>query len=381
MSVDGRVPRDIVFAALVEWGRTPYWRWRSLFRAATAAGHRVLWADEFDEFQSRRDLAKDPRRLLRRLRQTDEGIFLLSSPLRVRRGDSLAARIVSRLAVGEVREAIDRLHFTDPLLWIAGPKGQRLIGRIKERVVVYDSADDLQRLGAAPAMVVEESLTIQRSNLVIAVSKALGRTPERLGVPVAVVPNGVDPQHFLAATEPGPAPSSLAGLSRPVLGYYGNIYERMDWELVGTVATRLAEWSIVFVGAIGAEPPPYIRALRNVVFLGEIPFEELPMYYRAFDVCWVPHRVNDLTIRQSSLKTYEYLAAGRPTVVTPVPMGADVRSVVSVAGDTESVVAAVTRELMENDAQRTAARIDVARANSWTVRFAEMRAAIDGVLR
>jgi hypothetical protein len=36
---------------------------------------------------------------------------------------------------------------------------------------------------------------------------------------------------------------------------------------------------------------------------------------------------------------------------------------------------------MENDAQRTAARIDVARANSWTVRFAEMRAAIDGVLR
>jgi len=381
MTGQARVPRDIVFTALVEWGRTPYWRWRSLFRAAVAAGHRVLWADQFDEFRSAPDLARHPARLLRRLREIDEGIHVLSSPLQVRRGESLPVRTVNRLVLSEVNAAIDRLRFTDPVLWIGGPKGRRLIGQIHERVVVYDCADDLERLGASPDLVNEESLAIRQSDLVIAVSDALKAAREGLGVPVAVVPNGVDPEHFLQATRPGPTPPSLASLPRPLLGYYGNIYERMDWELVGSVAARLPEWSVVFVGGVGVELPAFIRALPNVRFLGNVPFEELPSYYRAFDVCWVPHRVNELTARQSSLKTYEYLAAGRPTVVTPVPLAPDVREVVSVAGDADSVVAAITRELAADDATRTEARLRVARANGWGARFAEISGAIGGVLR
>lgn len=380
MTVDARVPRDIVFAPLIEWGRPPYWRWRSLFRAAVAAGHRVLWADQFDEFRSAREVARHPPRLLRRLRQIDEGIHVLSSPLRVRRGESLAVRTMSRLALTEVSAAIDRLRFNDPLLWIAGPNGRRLIGGINERVVLYDCADDLERLGASPDLLKEESLTIQQSDLVITVSDALKKGRDGFGVPVAVVANGVDPEHFIAATRPGPTPPSLAGLPRPLLGYYGNIYPRMDWELVGSVAARLPEWTIVFVGAVAALPD-FIRALRNVRFIGNVPFEDLPSYYRAFDVCWVPHRVNELTVRQNSLKVYEYLAAGRPTVVTPVPLAPDVREVVSVAGDADSVVAAITRERAADDGTRTEARLRVARANAWDARFAEISAAIRGVLR
>ena len=118
-----------MFTALVEWGRTPYWRWRSLFRAAVAAGHRVLWADQFDEFRSAPDLATHPARLLRRLREIDEGIHVLSSPLQVRRGEGLTVRTVNRLVLSEVNAAIDRLRFTDPVLWIGGPKAGVSSGR------------------------------------------------------------------------------------------------------------------------------------------------------------------------------------------------------------------------------------------------------------
>jgi len=57
----------------------------------------------------------------------------------------------------------------------------------------------------------------------------------------------------------------------------------------------------------------------NFHHLGKKPYEALPNYLKAFDVCLMPFGDSDLTRHISPTKTPEYLAGGKPVVSTPIP--------------------------------------------------------------
>lgn len=128
-------------------------------------------------------------------------------------------------------------------------------------------------------------------------------------------------------------------------------------------------------------PPADVIALPNIHFFGKVDFEEVPSYYRGFDVCWVPHRVNELTVRQSSLKSYEYLASGRPVVATEIPTADDVRSALRVVKSGDEVLAAIEASLSQGIETGLADRLRIAGNNSWAARFQEMTAEILRVMR
>src|SRR5688500_4158304 len=94
-------------------------------------------------------------------------------------------------------------------------------------------------------------------------------------------PNGVD--YRLFAT-PAPAPSDLASISRPRVGYVGVLKEQLDWGLLRTLPARLPDCSFVFVGPVrdghdGVHER--IRELsrnRNVHVLGARDRRSLPAY-------------------------------------------------------------------------------------------------------
>lgn len=48
------------------------------------------------------------------------------------------------------------------------------------------------------------------------------------------------------------------------------------------------------------------------------PYRELPAYLRFFDAAMIPFLVNDITNATSPLKLFEYMAGGKPVVVTPM---------------------------------------------------------------
>ncbi len=363
------IPRDIVFGALVDWGRMPYWRWRSLFRAAVAAGHRVLWVDHFSSWGSLRRLPRDPSLLRSRLVEADHGIFHLASPLRLRDARGPFAAPAAALALRSTRDAMRRLRFESPLLWISSPSAWRLIGRLGERTVVYDCVDDLTRFGGEGRIAAEERLLISRVDLVVTCVGNVGDDKVAMGAPVTCIPNGVDAEHFRAALAPAPAVPALRSLPRPIIGYSGVLYDRVDWALVELACRAEPLWSFVFIGRVETPPPTRVAALPNLHVLGEVPFEALPAYYAGMDACWVPHKVNELTRRQSSLKTYEYLAAGLPAVSTDLPLPADVRAQVRV-GRTPAEVVDALREAVAGDTEAgRQARLAVAAHNSWRARF------------
>jgi glycosyltransferase involved in cell wall biosynthesis len=57
----------------------------------------------------------------------------------------------------------------------------------------------------------------------------------------------------------------------------------------------------------------------KVRLIGPRPYEEMPALLAASDVCLLPFLENDITRHIVPIKVYEYLAAGRPVVSTPLP--------------------------------------------------------------
>jgi glycosyltransferase involved in cell wall biosynthesis len=58
----------------------------------------------------------------------------------------------------------------------------------------------------------------------------------------------------------------------------------------------------------------------KIIFTGRVPYERVPLYINAADVCVAPFiKGRNAKIGLSALKTYEYLACGKPIVASSIP--------------------------------------------------------------
>jgi glycosyltransferase involved in cell wall biosynthesis len=236
-------------------------------------------------------------------------------------------------------------------------------------MVLYDCVDDLVQFGGQRMLVEEERLLLPRVDLVVTCMDNVRDDKVGRGAPVTCIPNGVDAEHFRPGVVPPSPVAALRSLPHPIVGYSGVLYDRIDWALVELACRMEPSWSFVFMGRVETPPPPALASLANLHILGEVSFETLPTYYAATDVCWIPHLVNDLTRRQSSLKVYEYLAAGVPAVSTDLPLAPDVLPLVLVGRTGAEVVAALRKAMASDTGERRQARFEVASRNSWRARF------------
>ena len=58
---------------------------------------------------------------------------------------------------------------------------------------------------------------------------------------------------------------------------------------------------------------------RRVVLTGRQPYQTIPHYLAASDICLLPSQINDITRHIVPVKVYEYLASGRPVVASQLP--------------------------------------------------------------
>jgi glycosyltransferase involved in cell wall biosynthesis len=178
----------------------------------------------------------------------------------------------------------------------------------------------------------------------------------------------------------------LGAIPGPIIGFVGQINERLDRELIRLVALAHPEWSLVFVGPIlrNVDVGP-LQALQNVYFLGPADRDRLPEFLKPMDVCTVPFLVNEHTRTMSPLKILEYLAAGKPVVSTPLPAVRAYEPHVDIACGAAEFAAAVDLALAENSAARRRARAEFAGEHSWESRLEEicglieMTAALKGI--
>ncbi|MEJ0015582.1 MAG: glycosyltransferase [Acetobacteraceae bacterium] len=160
---------------------------------------------------------------------------------------------------------------------------------------------------------------------------------------IHVVPNGAE----LDGPPDGTVvPDILRTLRRPLIGYCGNLSERIDWSMVQALAQRHPAWSFVMIGPRGdAGIPAAITECANVTLPGPLPYDVARRCIAEFDCAILPHVTNAMTDAMNPLKVYNYLGMGVPVVATPVANLEGLDGLITVAHDADAFSAAIAAVL------------------------------------
>ncbi|QSO52141.1 glycosyltransferase [Alicyclobacillus curvatus] len=171
------------------------------------------------------------------------------------------------------------------------------------------------------------------STVVLAVSPLLKEKVEQsLHVTTHVLPNGVDAKRFMQGEEE--VPNEISPYRRRV-GFAGTLNHWIDFAAIKTFALTYPDVDFFLMGKEGYLHDSYqrdaqgqVRQLPNVHYLGAIDYDELPRYLQAMDVLFLPRIPSSASQSSNPLKLYEYLATGKPIVMTGVPIPSDAQRLI-----------------------------------------------------
>jgi glycosyltransferase involved in cell wall biosynthesis len=250
------------------------------------------------------------------LRKVPEGLWVMT-PINLPLYGSRLGRWINRiLVVAQLRAAMVLLRISRPILWIAIPTAAEVVGRMGEKLLLYQVSDkyEANEDSALSVQVIrryDRQLKDAAAVVMYSGRKLFGEATEANRF---FLEQAVDFEHFSDLNVPPAA--ELQGIPHPILGYFGSMDYVMDTELMAEVAKLRPGWHWVM---LGLKSNLVQITAPNIHFLGSKPYAELPRYIRNFDVCLLPWREsNTFTGYGSAIKVREYLATGKPVVMAPL---------------------------------------------------------------
>lgn len=250
--------------------------------------------------------------------------------------------------------------------------------------VIYDYLDNLSTFhGDQQRLRRDHGDYLLKADIVIATAGRLLSEAATLRADTLFVPNGVDYDHFSSSPVDG-LPADLVPIlesGRPIVGYHGALARWFDYELLISLARQRPDLSFVLIGVDHDQTLQDSELLSepNIYWLGQKPYSELPEYIHHFSVGCIPFVVNDITNSTSPIKLFEYLAAGKPVIVSPM-QEASRYSQVLVAGTLEEWSQQIDRALAMTDLERKNLQITGSQ-NAWQSRAEDLLTRMDEVSR
>jgi glycosyltransferase involved in cell wall biosynthesis len=258
-------------------------------------------------------------------RTTEEGITVVSPAVVPFFGSAAATATNRRLLTAQISSLAKRRGLTKPILWIAIPTAVEVIGRLNESLIIYHVSDkyDANTMDHAtdPALIRKlHERAIEAADLVFYSSRKLLNEATKGREKSHLLEQAVDFDHWARISrEDLKVAAAVADIPQPRIGYFGAIEPWLiDQELIKQASREHPDWNWVFIGnkSRGLE----IENLPNVHFLPPVPYHELPNYAAGFDVCVLPWNTEvPFTSYGSAIKVREYLASGKPVVISPLP--------------------------------------------------------------
>jgi teichuronic acid biosynthesis glycosyltransferase TuaH len=282
----------------------------------------------------------------------------------------------------EIRKAIVRLHFVDPILLIDGDmlRSYHLIELLKPCMTIYYSRDYLMGYPYwfKHGRVMEPEL-LSKCDLVVANSTHLTELARQYNPNSYFIGQGVDLQNFNEVE--ANCPVQMSTIKRPIIGYLGALnHLRLNLRLLEQLAFRKKEWSFVFIGKEdSAFAQSFLHHLDNVRFLGVKKITEVANYLSCFDVALNPQVINRITIGNYPLKIDEYLALGKPVVASRTEAMEMFSEYVYFATTVEEYEEQIETALREDSPQRTERRKRFAQSHTWENCLQELYKAIFAV--
>lgn len=276
-------------------------------------------------------------------------------------------------------------RFDQALLWFYDPMAvESFAGQLDERAIVYDCMDELSQFkGAPPALIERERKLLAAADVVFCGGQKMRRKRLPLNDNCHFFGTGVDIQHFGTALSEdlAVAPEIAALGSGPVLGYFGVIDERIDYELLARLADARADWHIVMIGPTAKVDPADFPRRSNLHFIGARPYAQLPALTKGFSVALMPFARNAATEYINPTKALEYMAAGKPVVSTALDeVRLNFGSVAHIGKSHDEFIRLCVKEATSPSRLRVSRGLKLAADNTWEANIARMEQHIADVL-
>lgn len=245
------------------------------------------------------------------------------------------------------------LGFDNFILWLYNPLDYFLLQAIKKRVLaVFDWAEDWPLYFRDYSLRVRSLLgfgqqsCIKGCDIVFTVSNHLLERAKKINSSVFRILDATAPEYFQESAII--IPKDIKDIAAPIIGYVGTISHRFDAGLVLELNRRIPAASIVLIGRIlfFTKQIKELRCKKNVYFLGEREYSQIPSYIQHFDVCISPY----LTEYTKSIPTkiYDYLACGKPVVSTFIRELEEFNDYIILVRDNEQFIKAVI-DILNNE--------------------------------
>ena len=305
---------------------------------------------------------------------TEEGITVVSPAIVPFFGNRAAAATNRRLLTVQIASLAKSRGLSKPILWIAIPTAVPIIGRLRESLVIYHVSDkyDANTMDHAtdPALIRElHNRALDAADLVFYSSRKLLAEAERGQDKSYLLEQAVDFDHWATVSHGDlRVPDEIEGIPHPRLGYFGAIEPWLiDQDLIREAARQRPNWNWIFIGnkSRGLE----IESLPTVHFFPPVPYADLPRHAAGFDVCVLPWNTEvPFTSYGSAIKVREYLASGKPVVISPLPEYEPMSKVLRIARSHDQFISLLAEALKEKDARLMLGRQDAVRDGTWDAR-------------
>lgn len=274
----------------------------------------------------------------------------------------------------------------DFLFWYYTPMALSFTEQLNPALVVYDCMDELSLFKNAPAELKDlEKRLMAKSDVVFTGGHSLYEAKKHQHANIYAFPSSIDKSHFVKARTNEVQPQDQANINAPKLGFYGVIDERFDIELIRAIADARPNWNFMLIGPVVKINRDHLPKNKNIHYLGQKSYDQLPSYLSGWDVALIPFMLNDSTRFISPTKTPEYLSAGKPVVSTAIrdvinPYGKN--KLVHIGHTAEDFIEAIELELNNKNKKEWLTKVDTFLSkNSWDNTCASMLTCIQNSIK
>ncbi|MEP6927008.1 MAG: glycosyltransferase [Ginsengibacter sp.] len=281
---------------------------------------------------------------------------------------------------------INSMNIKQYLLWYYTPMALIYSDHLKPEIIVYDCMDELSAFKFAPPKIKEiEAKLLLRADVVFTGGYSLYEAKKHLHHNIHAFPSSIDKKHFMVARKPQKDPADQFNIPYPRIGFYGVLDERLDIQLLESMALSRPHWHFILIGPIIKIDADTLPKRDNIHYLGPKKYNELPGYLAGWDIAMLPFALNESTKYISPTKTPEYLAGGKPVISTSIkdvvtPYGQ--KGLVHIADTCEEFINAAEIIFKGNDKDKWLHKVDEFLENiSWNLTWHQMSALIDEALQ
>lgn len=255
----------------------------------------------------------------------------------------------------------DHLVKGKKVLWFSNPGQYNYSDGRKFDFTVFDYLDN-----SADEFAVWKSYIpkcFDRADLIATTAKVMYEAHKHDGKPIFMCPNGADYQHFEKARVILPKPADFPDVhdGQKIVGFHGAMASWVDYSLITAIADK--GYRVVLIGNNALYQKNIVHP--NVTCLPHKDYKVLPAYIAQFDVCIVPFKLTEMIRGCDPIKYYEYLSAGKPVLTTRMEEIVHKYSDVTYFMDQHNCGVMLEKAIRENSASKIAARVRVAKSNSW----------------